>query len=74
MVPAVVFLAGAAAGATGLNPPVDPLGWPSLPVVPAMAIMVAAVAAVAAPPPVRSPSFGSRLCSGDGDGSTVGGP
>jgi energy-coupling factor transport system permease protein len=58
MVPAVVFLAGAAADAGGLNPPVDPLRWPSLPVVPALAILVAAVAAVAAPPPVR------RLVSG----------
>ena len=64
MVPAVVFLAGAAAGAGGLNPPVDPLGWPSLPVVPALAILVAAVAAVAAPPPVRSRRSGSRPGAG----------
>ena len=54
MVPAVVFLAGAAAGAGGLYPPVAPLRWPSLSVVPALAILVAAVAAVAAPPPIRS--------------------
>jgi len=73
MVPAVVFLAGAATGAAGLNPPVDPLSWPSLPLVPAMAILVAAVAAVAAPPPVRSrrsgpasaPATGTDRPSGD---------
>ena len=35
----------------GLDPSIDPLVWPTLPVVPALAILVAGLAAVAAPPP-----------------------
>jgi len=50
---AVVLFAGWGSGVTGLNPPTNPLAWPSLPLVPALGIAAAAVAAVAAPPPRR---------------------
>jgi energy-coupling factor transport system permease protein len=59
LLPAVVLVSGAGAGAVGLHPPTDPLVWPTLPVVPALAIVLAGVAAVAAPPPLhRSPARG----------------
>ena len=51
--PAVVLMAGIGFNPGLLDPSVDPLRWPSMPLVPALAIAVAAVAAVAAPPPVR---------------------
>jgi energy-coupling factor transport system permease protein len=54
VVPAFVLTAGLGFSDASLNPSVQPLGWPSLPVVPALAILVAALAAMAAPPPVRS--------------------
>jgi energy-coupling factor transport system permease protein len=53
LVPAVVLTVGVGTGAGGLNPSVDPLRWPTLPLVPTLAILVAALAAVAAPPPLR---------------------
>ncbi len=72
LVPAVVLVAGAGFDASGLNPSVTPLAWPSMPLVPALAIAVAAVAAVAAPPPVRAatargawPSSGGRPVATD---------
>lgn len=55
LVPAAVLVAGVGAGATGLNPPTDPLAWPTVPVLPAVAILAAALAVVAAPPPRRLP-------------------
>jgi energy-coupling factor transport system permease protein len=65
LVPAVVLVAGAGFDASGLNPSVTPLAWPSMPLVPALAIAVAAVAAVAAPPPVRAATArGARPSSG----------
>jgi energy-coupling factor transport system permease protein len=64
VIPAVVLVAGF--GASGLNPSVTPLAWPSMPLVPALAIAVAAVAAVAAPPPVRGPTAGGTRSSSDG--------
>jgi energy-coupling factor transport system permease protein len=54
VVPAAVLTVGLGISHASLNPSLQPLGWPSLPVVPALAILVAALAAVAAPPPVRS--------------------
>jgi energy-coupling factor transport system permease protein len=54
VVPAAVLMVGLGFSHAGLNPSLQPLAWPSLPVVPALAILVAALAAVAAPPPVRS--------------------
>jgi len=53
LVPAVVLLASFGAGVVALDPPTNPLVWPTLPVVPALAVAVAALAAVIAPPPVR---------------------
>ncbi len=53
VIPAVVLVAGAGATSLALNPPVDPLHWPSFPLVPAAAILIAALAGVAAPPPDR---------------------
>ena len=53
IIPAVVLMAGIGFDPLLLDPSVDPLRWPSMPLVPALAIAVAAVAAVAAPPPVR---------------------
>jgi energy-coupling factor transport system permease protein len=64
LVPAVVLILGVGAGADGLNPSVDPLRWPTLPLVPALAILVGAVAAVAAPPPLR-PRHAGRRRAGD---------
>jgi energy-coupling factor transport system permease protein len=60
LVPAVVLILGVGAGASGLNPSVDPLRWPTLPLVPALAILVGAVAAIAAPPPLRPRHAGRR--------------
>jgi energy-coupling factor transport system permease protein len=54
VIPAVVLVAGTGATAVGLNPPIDQLSWPSLPVLPAAAILIAAIAAIAAPPPDRA--------------------
>jgi len=54
VVPAAVLTVGLGFTHASLNPSVQPLGWPSLPVVPALAVLVGALAAVAAPPPVRS--------------------
>jgi energy-coupling factor transport system permease protein len=39
--------------AAALNPTLDPLRWPTLPVVPTLGILLAGLAALAAPPPVR---------------------
>ncbi|MBE7186830.1 CbiQ family ECF transporter T component [Jatrophihabitans endophyticus] len=39
-------------GAAALNPVLDPLRWPALPILPAVAILLAGLAALAAPPPV----------------------
>ncbi|MHB8221089.1 MAG: CbiQ family ECF transporter T component [Acidimicrobiales bacterium] len=50
---AAVLFAGVGVHGNGLNPPTNPLAWPSLPLGPAVGILVAAVAAVAAPPPRR---------------------
>jgi energy-coupling factor transport system permease protein len=52
-VPAVVLLAGVGFSRIGLNPPTDPLTWPTFPLLPAIAILAAATAAFAAPPPWR---------------------
>ncbi|HUZ09754.1 MAG TPA: energy-coupling factor transporter transmembrane component T [Acidimicrobiales bacterium] len=52
-VPAVLFLVSAGFGATGLNPSVYPLTWPSLPIIPVLGVLVAALAGLAAPPPLR---------------------
>ncbi|MFJ2775438.1 MULTISPECIES: energy-coupling factor transporter transmembrane component T [unclassified Kitasatospora] len=41
--------------ATGLNPSLYPLSWPSLPVVPVLALLLAGAAGVIAPPPGRTP-------------------
>lgn len=49
-VPAVVFAAGAGAGAAVLDPSTTHIAWPGLPVVPMVSVLVAAIAAVAAPP------------------------
>jgi energy-coupling factor transport system permease protein len=54
IIPAVVLIAGVGSPAIGLNPPTDPLAWPTLPLLPALALLVGAVAAVAAPPPLRA--------------------
>jgi energy-coupling factor transport system permease protein len=54
LVPATVFTALASADASALAAPLDPLGWPSLPVLPAAAVLVAGLAAFAAPPPLLS--------------------
>lgn len=66
MVPAAVLTVGLGYSGASLNPSVQPLRWPSLPLVPALAILVAAVAAVAAPPPVRS-----APTAGDADGGRL---
>lgn len=42
------------ADAVLLNPPVDPLTWPQLPVLPTLALLVAALPAWVAPPPPRT--------------------
>lgn len=55
LVPAAVLVSGVGAGATAINPPTDPLAWPTVPLLPAVAVLVAALAAVAAPPPRRLP-------------------
>lgn len=39
---------------TAIDPSLDPLQWPPLPLLPVLAILLAAVAGVAAPPPPRS--------------------
>lgn len=49
---ALVADGGYGAGAAALNPVLDPLAWPALPVLPAVAILVAGLAALAAPPPL----------------------
>jgi energy-coupling factor transport system permease protein len=46
----VGFVLAARAGVL-LDPPVDPLTWPTLPLVPAVAVLVAALPSVVAPPP-----------------------
>jgi energy-coupling factor transport system permease protein len=80
LVPAVVLILGVGAGASGLNPSVDPLRWPTLPLVPALAILVGAVAAIAAPPPLRprhdgrqgaGARPGDRAASIRGEGATT---
>ncbi len=60
MVPAVVFLTSFGAGTSSLNPPTDPMSWPTLPVIPALAIVVAVLPAVVAPPRVRPGGAPSR--------------
>jgi energy-coupling factor transport system permease protein len=54
LVPATVFTVVAAADASALAAPLDPLGWPGLPTLPAAAVLVAGLAAFAAPPPLLS--------------------
>jgi energy-coupling factor transport system permease protein len=73
LVPAVVLILGLGTGAGGLNPSVDPLRWPTLPLVPALAILVAAVAAVAAPPPLR-PRHAGRRSAGAHPGARAASP
>jgi len=53
IIPGVVLVTGVGFVPGVLDPSVNPLRWPPMPLVPALAIAVAAVAAVAAPPPVR---------------------
>lgn len=72
IIPAVILVAASAGGGAALNPSVDPLRWPTLPLVPALAILAAAVAAVAAPPPVHPvrravgpPADRQRVAHGD---------
>jgi energy-coupling factor transport system permease protein len=59
IIPAVVLVTGIGFDPALLDPSINPLRWPSMPLVPALAIAVAAVAAVAAPPPVRSVEAGT---------------
>ncbi|HXQ76464.1 MAG TPA: energy-coupling factor transporter transmembrane component T [Acidimicrobiales bacterium] len=53
LVPAAALMAGVGFSMVSLNPPTDPLAWPTFPLVPAIAILAAATAALAAPPPWR---------------------
>ncbi len=48
---AAVLLAGAGYRADALNPSLEPLSWPSLPLVPTVGILLGLVAALASPPP-----------------------
>lgn len=50
VIPAVVVITLLGTDSIGLNPPVQPLSWPSLPVLPALAAMIAAGAAWVSPP------------------------
>jgi energy-coupling factor transport system permease protein len=50
-VSAIVLCLGSGYDPAALNPSLQPLSWPALPVLPAVAILAAALAAVAAPPP-----------------------
>jgi energy-coupling factor transport system permease protein len=54
LVPAIIVLAGAGFATSSLNPPTQPIAWPSLPLLPAVAIVFAAIAGIATPPPALS--------------------
>lgn len=51
---ALVGMVGAARAGVVLDPPVDPLAWPALPLVPAVAVLVAALPSLVAPPPPQA--------------------
>jgi energy-coupling factor transport system permease protein len=59
IVPAAVFVLGRGFSAVALNPPGDPLTWPSVSVVPAVAILAAALPVIAAP--TREPEAQRRI-------------
>lgn len=44
------------ASSPALNPPTEPIVWPTLPLLPTIAVLIATAPAVLAPPPLRSPS------------------
>ena len=51
---ATTMFAAAVRNPTGLNPSLQPLQWPALPLLPTLAILLGALPAWIAPPPVRS--------------------
>lgn len=51
---ALVGMLAAARTGVVLDPPVDPLAWPALPLVPAAAVLVAALPSLVAPPPPQA--------------------
>ncbi|HXW35038.1 MAG TPA: energy-coupling factor transporter transmembrane component T [Acidimicrobiales bacterium] len=53
VVPAVVLLVSLGASPSQMNPPFNPITWPSLPLVPAIAIVVAGLAGIVTPPPPK---------------------
>jgi energy-coupling factor transport system permease protein len=56
---AVALIAVSAADSALLNPPLQPLEWPQLPLVPTLAVLLGALPAVLAPPPMRWESDGT---------------
>lgn len=56
---ATVIFVAAATDPAGLEPPVDPLGWPPLPLLATLGLLIGAAPALLAPPPLRDRDRGA---------------